>query len=492
VASSLPSDFTLSGIVIRAGPATRFRCFGSVEIGENGSTDRRYQYHPRRWMRWLIALETLSMQPTRRSILRSIAACAVAAPALALAADAVTQSAQLAGDDGIILGAPLTHSDWMLKPGMDGGPAGVRHMLDACKAAGWTRVYWRTLDGGRSMYKSNLLKPGDKWDDDSFWSPKSPEDEALVRSFTNNMPPEKRAEVIAKCAAIDYGKLDSLAEAVKYGHQIGLQIHAWISINEDDHAWGFSSELARQQPTMRWKKRDGKTYHSQMSFAFLEVQAFKLAVIDEILAYGVDGLFIDWIRTGDIRDNPQTDSSGVADSGYEQPLVDSFKAKYGVDPHDVPNDDDRWVRHRAEPQTQFMRKLRQHARTKNVPVAVMVAHPWHYRGMSNKIDGNLRGLLLDVETWAKEGLMDSAVAAGYYRDGGNATLAYEALRKETGGKIDVWYFGWVPQTVAEFDRDFGQAKQLGAKEILYWEADYIDDRANAGELKAAMSKRSKS
>jgi hypothetical protein len=32
---------------------------------------------------------------------------------------------------------------------------------------------------------------------------------------------------------------------------------------------------------------------------------------------------------------------------------------------------------------------------------------------------------------------------------------------------------------------------LGAKQILFWEADYIDDRPNAAELKAAMSAKAK-
>jgi hypothetical protein len=52
--------------------------------------------------------------------------------------------------------------------------------------------------------------------------------------------------------------------------------------------------------------------------------------------------------------------------------------------------------------------------------------------------------------------------------------------------VDVWSYGWVPQTVADFQRDFALAQQLGAKQILFWEADYIDDRPQAAELKAAM------
>jgi uncharacterized lipoprotein YddW (UPF0748 family) len=241
-------------------------------------------------------------------------------------------------------------------------------------------------------------------------------------------------------------------------------------------------------------KRDGKRYHSQMSFAFPEVRAYKLALIAELLAgYDIDGLFLDWIRTGDIRDNPQTDTKGVADNGYEAPNVVAFKSKYGVDPHEVPNSDDRWVRLRAEPQTLFMRSVRKRvgARKKKIPIAVMVGHPWHYRGLLDPIDGNLRGLLLDVATWADEGLIDAAVAAGYYRAGGDATKAFEALEKETNSKVDMWYYAWVPNTQKEFERDFAAAEKAGAKNVLFWEADYIDDRANAAALKSAMAARAR-
>jgi hypothetical protein len=41
--------------------------------------------------------------------------------------------------------------------------------------------------------------------------------------------------------------------------------------------------------------------------------------------------------------------------------------------------------------------------------------------------------------------------------------------------------------VADFQRDFALAQQCGARQVLFWEADYIDDRAQAAELKAAMS-----
>jgi hypothetical protein len=44
-----------------------------------------------------------------------------------------------------------------------------------------------------------------------------------------------------------------------------------------------------------------------------------------------------------------------------------------------------------------------------------------------------------------------------------------------------------PFGLASFPRDFALAQQMGVQQILFWEADYIDDRAQAAELKAAMS-----
>lgn len=66
-----------------------------------------------------------------------------------------------------------------------------------------------------------------------------------------------------------------------------------------------------------------------MSFAFPEAMEYKMGIVKELLqSYEIDGLFFDWLRTGDVRDNPQTDLDGVADHGYEQPLVEGFKQKY--------------------------------------------------------------------------------------------------------------------------------------------------------------------
>jgi uncharacterized lipoprotein YddW (UPF0748 family) len=251
-----------------------------------------------------------------------------------------------------------------------------------------------------------------------------------------------------------------------------------VTINEDDHGWGWRSEFSRAHPEYWWVRRDGRVYHSQLGFAFPEVRAYKLSILKELLdGYDLDGFFLDWIRTGDIRDNPQNDATGLADYGYERPNVERFKTQTGKDPHDVPPDDQAWARVRSEPVTQFMREARKLISRRKLPLAVMVGHPWHYRGAVDRIAGNLKGLLLDVATWAKEGLIDAVVPAGYYRDGGDAEKAYRAVTDETGGKADVWQYAWVPQNVGEVEQTAELAKKLGARRVLFWEADYLEDRA---------------
>ncbi len=291
--------------------------------------------------------------------------------------------------------------------------------------------------------------------------------------------------------AMDYTDFDSFAAAVKIGHELGLEIHAWVTINEDDHGWGAPSAFSRLWPEYRWVRRDGRPYRSQLSLAFPQVMDYKLGIIKELLAYDLDGLFIDWLRTGDVRDNPQTDHDGVADYGYEAPCVEGFKRKHGLDPRALPNNDPRWVRFRAEPRTQFMRRARKLAQKlkKSLPISVLVANPWCYRGLGDRIAGDVNGLLLDVGTWGRERLIDAASPAGYFKGGGSTEEACRALKTETSGKIGIWPYEWMPKSPEEFAAQIARARALGSSHILLWEGDYLDDPEAPARrsLAAAMS-----
>ncbi|NLX06804.1 MAG: family 10 glycosylhydrolase [Phycisphaerae bacterium] len=361
--------------------------------------------------------------------------------------------------DRIILSSPVTHCDWIWRfPKQLGhGKPSVRRICDRCKEAGWTRLYWRTFDGGRALYDSKLLESeAVGYDADCYhaWASPGQVDTSFMKGYRN---------------------FDCLAEAVEYGHKIGLEVHAWLSINEDDHAWGIASRFARHNPHLRWVKRGGIPYNSQLSFAFEEVREYKLGLLREILAYDIDGVFFDWIRTGDVRNNPQVTPCGTGDFGYEKPMIEGFKKKFGIDPHTIPNNDERWVAFRAAPITAFARQAKRlvKAKNRNLPIAAMVNHPWSYRGQDGRINGSYYGLFLDLETWVRQGLVDDLVAAGYYLKGGTAAKAYKYLRDIAGDRCNVWLYWWVPADREDFQKSLRTARRLGSPQILYWESDYV-------------------
>lgn len=376
----------------------------------------------------------------------------------------------------IILSTPVTHVDWIWKyhKQIGHGAKSVRFILDRCKSVGLSRVYWRCFDGGLALYNSKLMYPESKGADaDQYAAWES--------------PGKKTPDIFS-----GYKNFDSLAEAVKYGHKIGLEVHAWLSINEDDHAWGIASRFTKEHPQFRWVKRSGMPYNSQLSFAFPEVRDYKLALVKEILAYDVDGFFFDWMRTGDLRNGPQADKAGTADYGYEKPLVESFLKKHGRNPREIPNDDETWVQFRCEPQSLFMKEAHRliKKKCKSLPIAMMGHHPWSFRGDGTaRLNGNKNGLLLDVANWAKNGFIDEAVAAGYYRKGGTPAKAYAYMQEEVGRHCNVWSYEWVPYNTEQFEASVKRAKRLGAKQILYWESDYFnveDQNASDKERTARM------
>src|SRR2546421_12862917 len=135
---------------------------------------------------------------SRRAFLRSIAATAFASPLLAQTRPA---------DSKLTLHVPLTHSDWMLHPNVEWGEAGVRHMLDACKACGWFNVHWRVFDAGQATYASKLMRPGIHSEANTIHNP-SDQDVAAVRKLLPNFNAAQSAGFLKKFEQFDYGKFD--------------------------------------------------------------------------------------------------------------------------------------------------------------------------------------------------------------------------------------------------------------------------------------------
>jgi hypothetical protein len=95
--------------------------------------------------------------------------------------------------------------------------------------------------------------------------------------------------------------------------------------------------------------------------------------------------------------------------GYNQPIVDEFKRRYGVDIRTEPFDKVAWSKLRGEYLTQFFREL--HASLgksgKKIAMSVDGNYPyWPCRWGGEKGVRTAGKLWMDVETWIREGIID--------------------------------------------------------------------------------------
>lgn len=84
---------------------------------------------------------------------------------------------------------------------------------------------------------------------------------------------------------------------------------------------------------------------TKLSYAFPEVRAFKLEILREVAERDIDGINLDFLRHPNFF-------------GYEEPMAQAFKEKYGVDAATVDAVDPRWEPLRAEQMTLFVREGR--------------------------------------------------------------------------------------------------------------------------------------
>lgn len=95
--------------------------------------------------------------------------------------------------------------------------------------------------------------------------------------------------------------------------------------------------------------------------------------------------------------------------GFNQPIVDEFKKRHGVDIRSQPFDKEAWARLRGEYLTQFLRELRASLSRHGKKIAVCVDGKAPHLPTVWNIDGGIRTagrIHFDLATWTKEHLVD--------------------------------------------------------------------------------------
>lgn len=202
------------------------------------------------------------------------------------------------------------------------------------------------------------------------------------------------AETLHRLASAGTDTLAVVAEACR---EVGIACYASLRMNGDyNDTWMgetlpgmFNSNFWRAHPEFRVRGKSGED-RTKLSYAFSEVRAFRLALLREAAEHDIAGINLDFLRHPDFF-------------GYEQPLLDAFRARHGLDPRTLAATDPRWLSLRAEIMTGFVRDVRQ-------MLDAVGQRKGRRLGLSARIDWKAHHAVgCDHATWLKEGLLDYLV-----------------------------------------------------------------------------------
>lgn len=373
----------------------------------------------------------------------------------------------------MIIDTVVSHGDWFNAWGSFGKPS-VYRILEQCRKAGIRRVYWRSFLGARAHYHSGL--------------------EPVAYGAEGIERPGNEAEARR---AYDLREWDPLRDAVEVAHELGLELSAWSTFYEETHVQMVTTQFAAQHPECWWVARNGKRRASKLSFAYPEVRQYKLALLREQLAYGVDDICLDFFREnqtyqdrhGALLPKQEVDRDGVCIYGYEPAMVEAFRRAYGADPHTLSNADENWIRFRASFLTDFVRELRKELKSKKISLTAKVRAmgsvqaPFPYWEPETAPTNSLRGSFVDWVTWVAEGLLDEVMVVHENFDLTaldpmklliETRAAQELIGKKAKLMMAIWCYNTMDASVVAgkraLDLAINGALQGGADGVVLWES----------------------
>jgi hypothetical protein len=219
----------------------------------------------------------------------------------------------------------------------------------------------------------------------------------------------------------------------------------------------FTSKFYRDHPEYRAYDRDG-TPAMRMSYAVPQVREHIYNILREVLAYKPDGIEIIYFR-------------GLPLMLWEDAFSDRFRAKYGADAKQVPENDPRLYELRGEIMTGFMRDVRkllddvqkEQGRKERYELMASVVHT----------ENDNRKYGLDVERWVKEGLIDkiSIFPAAFHTDTSKPVDMDWFTRITKGTKTEVYplMIGWRMSSYEDAIANAIDYYAKGAAGLLFWD-----------------------
>ena len=399
--------------------------------------------------------------------------------------------------------AAVSMEDWTCMFGTWGKP-GVWNILTTMQTAGVKRVYWRTLGAGQAPYPSRVTEPlrlHAVAREHSHWR--------LMDPATTKALGVQTGQLVADFAAFDHQRC-----AKEIAAELGLEFYLWHESNMESHT-GQYSQFILDHPELRALNRWGEALKGTLSWGFPEAIQRRMDLLEEALSYEPDGIVFDLVKGGD-HNVPRIDCHGYSCVGYEQPIMEAFREKTGRDPMAIPNNDDEWIRFRAQYVTEFMRKANALIRKRcgDIPVGIFAAHKGRAlpvypndetfepdashvadlrmralcdfmcdkRSINVGFAGALEGNLEDIDTWISEGVLDYVVSgiiqapryvedkldSETYREWIEHEKALVAGRVPFGTQLVAW-----SRTHEHFIEGSRIAKECGCEEVVLFESQGI-------------------
>ena len=240
---------------------------------------------------------------------------------------------------------------------------------------------------------------------------------------------------------------------VRVGHDLGLKVILWIDIYDDGFP-GYRSKFLTENPHCQWTAKDGTLFEGVTSYAWPEARAFRVAQARELLDLGADGIHCSTSCHARHKPNVQQ----VDFYGYEQPIVDAYQAKYGVDIRLTEEFNERaWHALKGEAVNQLYRELAEecHSRGKELWVGLQLGD---YTTLSSDPHFSANAVCRYANNWralVDEGIADALIVGDY-------ELCSAPTNPYWRGKPDIRLregedlFSWAAREYAEYCR--GKAK----------------------------------
>ncbi|HOD48913.1 MAG TPA: hypothetical protein PLM14_05390 [Candidatus Hydrogenedentes bacterium] len=259
---------------------------------------------------------------------------------------------------------------------------------------------------------------------------------------------------------------------INAAHKRGMKAIVWIDMYDNFYP-GYRSKFLEDNPHCVWTARDGKLrFPGLISYAFPEARAFCVSQAKELLALGADGIHCS--TSAHCRHMPNSHKTDFY--GYEQPVADAFKARYGVDIRAAGDfDKESWHDIKGEFVVQLYRELAEvcHAQGKELWIGLQLGRYTQFTVDPHFGTYDVVRYSNHWRTLVDEGIADAFIL-GDYEIAANPEASYWSLKTDIQRAEGQDLFQWAAAHYREYCA--GKTKLYLFSEWLPGEADALEQR----------------